>query len=41
MMRLVLMGDLHYHEIDKSIPGFVFFLSQRQIIKAFVYNCVK
>ncbi|MGM0882877.1 MAG: metallophosphoesterase family protein [Bacillota bacterium] len=20
-MRLVLMGDLHYHEIDKSIPG--------------------
>lgn len=21
MMRLVLMGDLHYHEIDKSIPG--------------------
>ncbi|RCW51958.1 metallophosphoesterase family protein [Paenibacillus prosopidis] len=21
MMKLVLMGDLHYHEIDKSIPG--------------------
>ena len=21
MMRLVLMGDLHYHEIDKSVPG--------------------